>query len=1106
MTSEEDSPSSNPSSADFRRLLAPLRLGRPKDAPSATTPLSLAQARDSQPAPLLLPALPQTIDRFILLERLGEGGMGVVFAAYDPKLDRKVALKLIHEVRREDGERRQRMEREAQAMAKLSHPNVVTVYEVGDFETRLYLVMEFVKGSDLRGWLTQRAGTVGWRVILETFIQAGNGLAAAHKAGLVHRDFKPDNVFVGEDGRVRVGDFGLARQDLAADAEMTQMRERACAGAGPALFAQELTVTGVALGTPAYMAPEQFTGDPTDTRTDQFSFCAALWEALYGTRPFAGATLAELVDNVIEGRKTPPPPGREVPPWVRKVLDRGLAVTAESRYPSMEALLEALRADPTLRRRVLAAVACITLATGGWLGVEAYNQARQGEACVAEGASISDVWNDDVRSKLRAGLLATGVSYAETTAQKVLSYFDAQAGTWQAARTEACLDAHVRGRWSDDLLDRATWCLDERRIDFESMIAELTTTDEESIQYAVAAAAAMSQVEPCRDARRLAMLPPLPSERGAMHSITSKMASVSALAAGHKYEEAEAGAAEAVAAAEAFEWAPLVAAARLQHGDVLERVGKYPEAKVVLEEAYFQAAAVGALETAADAAVLLGYTTGGGEGLREEGLRWSRHAELIFTQLGEADDRLRRAIAYNVLATIHSMSGSYEKAKVLHEQALAILEKALGPNHPTVTSTLLCIARLDNSMGRFTAAAEITERAVATQEAAFGDDHPEVAEALIHLANAQGSLGAYAKARAASQRALSIQQQTLAPDHPYVAISYNNLGAVTYQLGEYAEAIALHEHGLDIRERTLGPEHLHVANSLNNLAAVHRAMAHDEVAKTFHERALVIGRKTAADHLEVAKAISGIALYHAEIEEFARANELMKQALEMLAQKLGAEHPRVGEAHFRLGEVLVSTGDYADAKIHMERALAIREETLGPEHPDIATSLSGLAGIPGAMDPADAQAMRARALAIREDTLGPAHPDVAASLMDLAEDRMLTGAHESAREFYERALTIRYRSLGVDHPKVAETLVGLSNCARMQGRFIAAIQLASRAVQIQEAHPKPTKLGIGRVALARALWDAPPDQGRDRSRAAALARQAGETGTPLGILGAHSAR
>jgi WD40 repeat protein/predicted Ser/Thr protein kinase len=292
------------------------------------------------------PVTPVKIGRFTIVRELGVGGMGVVYVAYDEQLDRRVAVKLLRGA--DDSAQAQfRLEREAQAMARLQHPNVVTVHEVGTFEGQVFVAMEFVDGQDLRGWLTSRSRS--WRAIVEVFAQAGEGLAAAHEAGIVHRDFKPDNVLVGKDGRVRVADFGLAH---AFDAPLEGAEANASESASKRLETS-LTRTGAVMGTPAYMPPEQHAGRRTDARSDQFSFCVALWEGLYGRRPFVGRTLPELSLAIAEGRIEAPPEDSEVPAWLGALVSRGLSPEPDERWLTMRELLDAIGRDPGARRRRL---------------------------------------------------------------------------------------------------------------------------------------------------------------------------------------------------------------------------------------------------------------------------------------------------------------------------------------------------------------------------------------------------------------------------------------------------------------------------------------------------------------------------------------------------------------------------------------------------------------------------------------------------------------------------------------------------------------------------------------------------------------------------------
>ena len=328
----------------------------------------------------------QRIGRYELVERRGEGGMGVVFRARDPDLDRDVAIKVL---RAGDGTgpdspaavdsapRQRRLLREAQAMARLRHDNLVTVYDVGTMGRLVFIAMEYVHGQTLREWLAAAPRT--WREIVGLFVSAGRGLSAAHQAGVVHRDFKPDNVLVGDDGHVRVVDFGLAAPigddegDGAEGAGVPAPDAPVTGGAPPGAggFSERLTHTGAVLGTPAYMAPEQHQGRTVDARTDQFSYAVALYEALYRRRPFGGETYAQIMASVLSGAPEPPPSRTEVPAAIGAVLMRALSLEPADRFPSIDDLvaqLERISHRGRRQRRILAlgAVAMV-LGAGGSL-------------------------------------------------------------------------------------------------------------------------------------------------------------------------------------------------------------------------------------------------------------------------------------------------------------------------------------------------------------------------------------------------------------------------------------------------------------------------------------------------------------------------------------------------------------------------------------------------------------------------------------------------------------------------------------------------------------------------------------------------------------------
>ncbi len=395
------------------------------------------------------PEEPLQIGRYRILKRLGAGGMGVVYAAYDTELDRKIALKLLGSAR-DAATLGERLRREGKALAKLSDPGIVQVYEVGEHDGHVFVAMEFVEGPTLRTWCEAEPRSIAQ--ILAVFGAAARALAAAHAAGLVHRDFKPDNVVVGADRRnaailrPRLLDFGLARtsepEAIAATAHEGDVQSIAT-----------LTRTGAITGTPAYMAPEQFAGGMSDARTDQFAFCVALWEALFGARPFSGATFAELAANVIAGRRTLGR-GRRVPGWLRAVLVRGLAVDPAARHPSMDALVAELARDRARRNLRLGAVlvssAALAIGWSTWRSREAeHDQATSqlrdevsGERTRADSAEEQLLRRADALTALEASNL---VARDSTRAVATLANLRPEAPQWDGTVWQTATLAALRG-------------------------------------------------------------------------------------------------------------------------------------------------------------------------------------------------------------------------------------------------------------------------------------------------------------------------------------------------------------------------------------------------------------------------------------------------------------------------------------------------------------------------------------------------------------------------------------------------------------------------------------------------------------------------------------
>ncbi|MBZ5710961.1 serine/threonine-protein kinase [Nannocystis pusilla] len=430
-------------------------------------------------------AQPQKIARYAVLQSLGVGGMGEVYLAYDDKLDRKVAIKLVR-LDRDGGLERAstRLIREAQALAQLSHPNVVQVYETGNFEGRVFIAMEFVRGVHMRRWLETATRT--WRQVLDAYLQAGHGLAAAHRRGMVHRDFKPENVLVGDDGRVRVVDFGLVRN--APDPDVGGADGGDNVSAEDLERSSRLTQSGALMGTPSYMSPEQFQGLKATEKSDQFAFCVAVYRGLYGWHPFASETRAELKRRVMAGLIAPPPRDARVPSGIYGVLVRGLHADPAQRYPSMEALLADLAAPPRRRR------AGVVLAAG-LAGLAAVALAlvapRPDHAC--EWATSFEL--PAPGSSLAGAFEATGLPFAAATAARAGAQLDRYAADLTRARAAACSGPLA----AEPVRERHRACLDRRSRDLAVVTRALARLRPEQLGEAERMAESLPGIAPCFD-------------------------------------------------------------------------------------------------------------------------------------------------------------------------------------------------------------------------------------------------------------------------------------------------------------------------------------------------------------------------------------------------------------------------------------------------------------------------------------------------------------------------------------------------------------------------------------------------------------------------------
>ena len=947
-----------------------------------------------------------------------------------------------------------RLRREAQALAKLSHPNVVQVYEVGEAQGQTFVAMELVKGQTLADWMRQEPRP-DWRACVQVYLQAAAGLVAAHEHGLVHRDFKPGNAIIDDKGRVRVLDFGLARyaQKRPSD-ELSRTNEQTRTDSQEfATLEASLTVTGSVLGTPAYMPPEQMRGEEADVRSDQFSFCVSLWEALHGERPFDDGSMAALMVSVQRGVVRAATKSSRVPARLRAVLLRGLATDPDERWPSMEALLEQLqrRVAPPRRRWIGLAGALGLLAVGGGLG--STRALEWLHRCTGAHAKLAGVWDEVRREEVKAAILGTELSYAPDTWERVEPRLDAYAEAWAAEHTDACEATRSRDEQSEDEMSLRMECLHQQWVHLRATVGALIQADATVVENAVQAVASLPGVLRCRDleALRAEVSPPEdPAVAEQVRALDEILAEAKAKQDAGKYEEGLRLADEVVDRAGTLDYEPLMARAWLRQGDLRKKLGDYTGAVEVLQKAYGAAVANNMLTEAAQVSAKMMSLLGDLLARHEDARSWVRDAEPLSRATGTDN---ARASYLSSLGHVAKSQGEYDDARDYHERALAIRQTASGPEHPTVASSFNSLGLVAQSQGAYDDARDYHERALAIKQTALGPEHPNVASSFNNLALVAQSQGEYQDARDYHERALAIRRKALGPEHPDVASSFNNLGVVAYYQGEYQDARDYHERALAISQKALGPEHPNVASSFTNLGLMAQLQGEYQDARDLLERALAISQKA-----------------------------------------LGPEHPDVAASLNNLGSVAQLQGEYDDARGYHERALAIKQTALGPEHPDVAVSLNNLGSVAQLQgDYEDARDYHERALAIWQTALGPEHPDVAVSLNNLGSVAQLQGEYEDARDYYERALAIRHKALGPEHPDVARSLTELGQALLELAEPAQALALLERALTIRTAlEVDPALLADTRFVLARALWAAPTTQGRDRLRARTLAEQARE--------------
>ncbi|WAS95323.1 serine/threonine-protein kinase [Nannocystis punicea] len=776
-----------------------------------------------------------TIGRYRVLGRIGAGGMGTVYAARDPMLGREVAIKLA----RVDGSGsplayESRLLREARLLAQVRHPNVVEIHEVGVFRGQVYIVMARIHGQTLRDW--QREQSRSWRQTVAKYVAAARGLQAAHAAGLVHRDFKADNALVGDDGRVYVVDFGLARPTG------VPVESGGEAGAAaPSSSDSPLTRTGAVVGTPAYMAPEQRAGRPPDVRSDIYSFCVSLYEALHGHRP--------------EYRHDPAatrPRGHNVPRWVDRALARGLAPAASRRYATFEPLIAALGRDPA-RWWGRVGVAAALVGAGGLVGLTMQGGAAPLSAsCEAATRRIERAWGSPQREALAASFAAPG-EYARVLGRRVEAALDDYADEWQQARLRACEATAELSPSSAPQLHRQIDCLERAAEGLERATAVLAFAGGADAEQAMGVVEALPRVQSCRapGSER-----DLPEQTGLVDALRRALVTARAQAASGSRREAVRLAEQVRARAQTVGDPALEADALLTVGRLRAEDGEIAAAETLLLAAIDVAEANGLDDTTASGWVALATLAARLQVDPERMRERARRAQALLDRIGDSGPR--RAALLNALGVAAVAEGRHAEAVRLHREAherlrfsggpafesirslqglanaldalgrrdealasfteaLALCEQHLGPRHPQRARVANDLGALLLRTGESARARELLEAALAIWIDAYGSECVECGRghsSLMGEASAAGELG---RAEHHARRALAIYRQQLPAEHPDLAAALANLGAILHWRGEFAGAVTAYAEALRLQQRSLPAGHLHRAITESNL-------------------------------------------------------------------------------------------------------------------------------------------------------------------------------------------------------------------------------------------------------------------------------------------------
>jgi serine/threonine protein kinase len=857
------------------------------------------------------PPPPSQLGRHTLLHRIGADAVGVIYVAHDRELDRRVALKLIGTPKNpSDTSERARIVREARLLEGLRHPNVIEVYDAGEIEEQLYVSMQLVEGESLDRWLLRPRKS--WLDRLALFQQAGQGLAAAHAVGIVHRDFRPANVLVDIEGRVRVTDFGFARPTAAPGEDApTIVRTPAIDPHSLHSIHQPVTHSGVVLGTPAYMAPEMYEGRG-DARVDQYAFCIALFEALYRRRPFDANDPLTLRTLVLSGAVSPIPTTTEVPGWMGAIVMRGLSRDPERRFPDMFALLSAIEIGLGRRRKrrigALAGAAAL-----GCVGLVAGIAAAFGrEPCVSSEERLRGIWDPSRRASAAESVHATGLPYADHSWSNVAPELDARALAWAQLHEQVCAEVRERDSAEQPVDPRAA-CLDRRLVELREVTNLLVKADARAVERSHALVNDWPRIQDCADA-----VDPGNADDVELHAA---IAQAQALVVAGRIDEA----------------APLVdrmlhrPQRRAVQAEAARLLGELELARGRAAPAFdafgqAMAAAVAAADARAFASAAIGHGRACLELARfDQGLQSIALGRAAMERLGP--QRRLEAELLVVEGALQVGGGRVEPGRVTLQRALEVAEDDM-----TRASALERLAIAATRASDLAGAEQALQRALVIRETELGAQHPEIARTLHAWSDAVMAFGRESQAFELAARALAIHDHVLDVRDPRLADTLDRFGRAATRVGRREDALVAHLRGLRLREHALGGEDERVIAARVEVGRAQEGLGHHRDALAELRRAVEDGsRALGAEHVAVVAARAELARVHQAEHAWGPALVEIEQVLAIRRKTLGERHALVGVALVRLAEIRRGEGHRDQARTAARQALAILGPTDDPD-------------------------------------------------------------------------------------------------------------------------------------------------------------------------------